>query len=118
MVRQDLEATGDGNDDGEDDDTSSSTPLGSSRRELANVSYQRRRNRAGVVDGVAYSGHAFDQMQNRGITHTVVQHALEHGEPFETRPDTFGLYNATNKIRVIVNASTRQVVTVIPGAPK
>ena len=104
-------------DNDKDDDAPSSSPAGSGRQELSNASYQRRRNRAGVVNNVTYSGHAFDQMQNRGIPFSVVEHALEHGERFDTRPDTIGLYDVANKVRVIVNASTGQVVTVIPGAP-
>jgi hypothetical protein len=53
----------------------SSTPIGS-RRSQMNVPEVNER---GTFDGRNYSGHAFDQMQGRGITPTVVENAIQRG---------------------------------------
>jgi filamentous hemagglutinin len=75
------------------------------------------RNEASWINGRYYTGHALDQMQNRGVVPSVVENALSTGAQFPTRAGTTGFYDAVNKIRVIVNSKTRGVVTVIRGAP-
>ena len=90
---------------------------GSKGFELKNAPYQKVRNAPGQVNERAYSGHAFDQMQNRGIMPSAVENAIGTGSNFSTRAGTLGYYDAVNGIRVIMNSKTGQVVTVIRGAP-
>jgi adhesin HecA-like repeat protein len=91
--------------------------LGRTGNELKNVPYQKVRNEATQINGCNFSGHALDQMQNRGLMPSVVENALKTGTQFPTRAGTTGFYDAVNNVRVIVNSGTRRVVTVIPGAP-
>ena len=86
--------------------------------ELKNSPLQPTRNVAEVINGRSFSGHALDQMQNRGIPLSVVEQALTKGTPFAgKRPGTQGFFDAVNKIRVIINSETGNVITVIPGKP-
>ena len=85
--------------------------------ELSNSEYQPLRNNAASINNKNYSGHALDQMQNRGIPLSVVDDTIENGEQFETnRPNTIGHYDPVNKIRVISNSKTGRIITVIKGA--
>jgi RHS repeat-associated protein len=70
-----------------------------------------------VINGRAYSGHALDQMQGRGLVPSVVENTIRVGVPYATRAGTSGFYDAVNSLRVIINTSTGRVVTTIPGAP-
>ncbi len=55
-------------------------------------------------------------MQNRGIPPSVVDNAIKNGRPFAgNRPNTQGFFDPVNRIRVIVNSQTGNVITVIPG---
>lgn len=90
---------------------------GSKGFELKNAPYQKVRNEATSINGREFSGHALDQMQNRGIMPSGVDNAIKTGETFSTRAGTTGFYDAANKIRVITNSETGRVVTVIRGAP-
>lgn len=86
--------------------------------ELHNTPLQAVRNVPEVINGRSFSGHALDQMQNRGIPLLVVEQALKGGTPFAgNRPGTQGFFDAVNKIRVIINSNTGNVITVIPGKP-
>jgi hypothetical protein len=90
---------------------------GSKGFELSNAPYQPLRNAAGEVNGRLYSGHAFDQMQNRGIMPSVVDNTIQNGVTFPTRAGTTGFFDATNGVRVITNSETGRVITVIRGSP-
>jgi nucleoid-associated protein YgaU len=90
---------------------------GSKGFELHNAPYQPMRNAAGEVNGRLYSGHAFDQMQNRGIMPSVVDNTIATGVNFPTRAGTTGSFDATNGTRVITNSETGRVITVIRGSP-
>jgi len=83
--------------------------------ELKNL--QQIRNTPTTINGTSYSGHALDQMQNRGVMPSVVQNTLHHGTPFPTRAGTTGMFDSVNNVRVISNTETGQIVTVIRGAP-
>ena len=87
---------------------------GSRRAPLSKAEYQPLRNADAVVGERAYGGHALDQMQNRGVTPSVVENAIEHGVP---SPDPIlgrtRFYDSTNNITVITEGD--RVVTVIPG---
>jgi hypothetical protein len=84
---------------------------------LQNAPYQPTRNAPATIGGRSYSGHALDQMQNRGIPPSVVDNTIRNGVQFPTRAGTTGYYDSVNGVRVITNSSTGTVVTVIPGGP-
>ena len=96
-----------------------SAPVGQSGTPLGNAPYLTvPRNPPGTVNGFSYSGHAFDQMQNRGIPPSVVENTINVGQTFPgSTPNTTGYYDPVNNIRVIQNNQTGNIVTVIPGAP-
>jgi hypothetical protein len=71
-------------------------------------------NVPGVVNGRAYSAHAFDQMQGRGIMPSVVDDTIATGVPAASRGATTVFYGAGNNISVVVNAEGK-VVTVSYG---
>ena len=73
---------------------------------------QRVQNTPGTVNGVDYSGHAFDQMRNRGLTPSVVENALKAGtRTAGNTPGTTVVTDAVNKVNVVVNSSGR-IITV------
>ena len=90
---------------------------GSKGFELKNAPYQKVRNQPATINGREFSGHALDQMQNRGIMPSIVENALNTGTRFPTRAGTTGFHDMVNNIRVITNSETGRVVTVIRGAP-
>lgn len=90
-------------------------PVGSSRSQFQVP--PKAQQSGGNVCGRDFSGHAFDQMQARGIMPTVVENTLKTGQPFPTRLGTSGFYDPINNIRVITNSETGRIVTVIPGTP-
>jgi RHS repeat-associated protein len=93
-----------------------SSPTGNSSVQMRNGTQQPRLNSPGSVGNQNYTGHAFDQMQNRGIVPSVVENTIRVGESFSTRAGTSGYYDAANQIRVIVNSESGSVITVIPGS--
>jgi hypothetical protein len=72
---------------------------------------------AAAIEGRTFSGHALDQMQNRGIMPSVVQNTLEQGASFAIRPGTTGFYDFAINVRVILNSENETAVTVIRGSP-
>ncbi len=91
-----------------------STPVGRLGREMT---VKPGTNSPARIAGTDYSGHALDQMQGRGMVPSVVNNAINNGVPFATRAETTGYYDVANNVRVIVNSSNGNVVTVIPGPP-
>ena len=91
--------------------------LGRKGHQLKNLPGQAVRNKPTTINGRNFSGHALDQMQNRGVMPSVVENTIKNGTSFPTRAGTTGLYDATNNVRVILNSETGNVVTVIRGAP-
>ncbi|NTX71009.1 DUF4258 domain-containing protein [Lelliottia amnigena] len=75
-------------------------------------------NSATVIGERAYSAHAIDRMQGRGVPPSAVENTIKTGTTYSTNSGTTGYYDATNNLRVIVNSENGNVVTVIPGAPK
>ena len=71
-------------------------------------------NIPGVVNGRAYSGHALDQMQARGIMPSVVDDAIATGASAPSRGGTSVFYGAGKDVSVVVN-SQGKVVTVSYG---
>lgn len=71
-----------------------------------------------TIQNRLYSGHALDQMQNRGFVPSVVENTINKGQVFSTKSGTVGYYDCVNNVRVIINSNNGKVVTVIPGAPQ
>jgi hypothetical protein len=90
--------------------------LGSRRAPLGNAPYQRLQNGDAVIGGRTFSGHALDQMRNRGLTPSLVENTIQTGirspDPIAGRLRHF---DPVNKITVITEEG--RVVTVIPGRP-
>ena len=82
------------------------------RPQHVNSPLQPVQNSPGTVNGIDFSGHAFDQMRNRGVTPTVVENALRTGTrtPGNT-PGTTVVTDAVNKVKVVINSQGR-VITV------
>jgi filamentous hemagglutinin len=83
------------------------------------VSYQAVRNAEATIGGRSFSGHALDQMQNRGFMPSVVENTIRTETTFPTRAGTgtTGFFDSINNVRVITDTATGRVVTVIPGVP-
>lgn len=81
------------------------------------ISIARGTNAPGVVNGRSYSGHAFDQMQGRGITPSVVDDAVGSGLMSRGADGSRIFYSSENNISVVVNSDGR-VITVGYGAFK
>ncbi|GAA5264102.1 hypothetical protein ACOSOMT5_P0522 [Acidiphilium sp. MT5] len=87
--------------------------------QLENPKYQPSRNTPATINGREFSGHALDQMQNRGIPPSAVENAIKPGNLFNVNEakGTYGYFDQTNNLRVITNIKSGRVVTVIPGSP-
>jgi hypothetical protein len=87
---------------------------GSKRAPMQNVPYQELQNGDAVVEGRVYSGHALDQMRNRGFTPTVVENAIKTGV---SAPDPqlgrTRFYDVANNVTVVTEGE--RVVTVVHG---
>jgi len=95
------------------------SPVGRSGWELKYPKYQDTTRHASTsIQNRLYSGHALDQMQNRGLLPSVVENTIKNGQTFTTKTGTIGYYDSVNNARVIVNYKTGRVVTIIPGPPK
>jgi hypothetical protein len=79
---------------------------------------QPTRNDPTTINGRIYTGHALDQMQNRGLVPSIVESTIGGGIPFSgNQPGTMGYFDPTNNLRIIVN-SQGSVITVMFGKPK
>jgi len=71
------------------------------------------RNAPGVVNGRQYSGHAFDRMQERGFTPTVIENAVTTGRAVPgNKAGTLEIFDDVNGFSVIVNQQSGRVITV------
>lgn len=88
--------------------------LGSKRNRLQNAPFQKLRNADTVIGKRTFSGHALDQMQNRGYTPSVVENAIQRGvRSPDPIPGRFRFYDQNNNITVITEGD--RVITIIPG---
>jgi len=85
--------------------------------ELRNAPYQNVKNTLTMINNREFSGHALDQMQNRGIMPSIVENTIKEGIIFSTKPGTIGYYDRVNNLRIVTNAETGKVITIIPGDP-
>jgi filamentous hemagglutinin len=94
-----------------------SLPMGSKSNQFnqpKNPTYQPTRNTPGTVEGTDYAGHAFDRMQDRGLTPSVIQNTIENGVPTPSRGGTTVFYDSVNNVSVVTN-SEGKVITVKYG---
>jgi RHS repeat-associated protein len=89
-------------------------PNGAGRHtpQSVNSSLQPVQNQSGSVYGREYSGHAFDQMRNRGLVPSVVENTIKHGKisPGSTT-NSIKIHDPANNITVILNSKSK-VITV------
>ncbi len=90
--------------------------LGHKGFELKNSPLQPVRNSPTTISGRDYTGHALDQMQNRGVMPSVVENAVQTGRvtPGNT-PGTSVFFDAANQVRVVTDTASGRVITVIRG---
>lgn len=73
--------------------------------QLRNAPFQPVRNTPGTVGGRQFSGHALDQMQNRGLTPTVIENTIKVGQRFPGKTQgTVRIFDAENSVTVVMNA--------------
>ncbi|NGX48143.1 MAG: hypothetical protein K1000chlam3_01533, partial [Chlamydiae bacterium] len=100
-------------------ETGAASVVGRRGWEISHPHYQNTtRHATTTIQNRLYSGHALDQMQNRGFVPSIVENTIKKGRVFSTKAGTIGYYDSANNVRVIVNPNNGKVVTVIPGAPK
>lgn len=76
-------------------------------------------NSPGSVNGTAYSGHAFDQMQGRGIPPSAVDSTIQTGLPTPGyKTGTIDYYDPVNDLTVITDSDSGRVITVHQGPPQ
>ena len=94
-------------------------PTGFSGRkgfEIKNPTYQPVRNKPEVIEGQPFSGHALDQMQNRGIPLTVVKNAIKYGDTLPGNTAVSIVYvDYENGFRVVKSLETGNIITIIWG---
>lgn len=71
------------------------------------------RNSPGTVDGINYSGHAFDQMRLRGFTPSVIKEAIEYGTVVGDEDPTVITFTSQDRVSVVYNWNTGTVITVM-----
>ena len=90
--------------------------LGHRGFELKNPHYQSLRNKAAIIQNRSYSGHALDQMQNRGLTPSVIEEAIKRGSySIGKNPGTTAYYDMANDVTVILNAEGRVITSSYGG---
>ena len=92
-------------------DVSASAVTGSRGAPLSNPEYQPAQNVATDIGGRTYTGHALDQMRNRGLVPSVIDDTIEYGT--ESAGQDGATVYTTDQARVIVNPDGR-VVTAMP----
>ena len=85
---------------------------GRSGFELRNATIQPIRNKTKIIDGMNFSGHALDKMQNRGIMPSVVKYVIQNGRSVKSRTGTKSFYDSKNHVQVIINSQTNKIITV------
>lgn len=67
-------------------------------------------NESAVIDGILYSGHALDRMQQRGFTPSVVKHIIETGERSLAKHGRVKIYSHENNMSIILEGN--KIVTI------
>jgi len=85
------------------------TPVGKSGNPM---DVPKGTNDGGIVNGIEYKKHAFDQMQSRGITPSVVENTIKNGTATPGKnPGTTAYYDKTNNVTVITNSNGAVITT-------
>ena len=90
-------------------ETPASTPVGRKGSPLRVI---EGANRPRTINGRQYSGHALDRMQERGLTPSVVEDTISRGS--RTPSENGTIVHDTEQARVVTDAATGRVVTVMP----
>ena len=88
------------------DDWEARLPVG---RSDCPLDVSRGTDAAGEAGGRLYSGHAFDRLQGRGFTPSVINNVIENGELVGTEGGSTIYYDAENHISVAVGREGRGV---------
>ncbi len=89
-----------------------STPVG---RVGSRLKVQPGTNAFTTLNGISYSGHVSDRMQERGIPPSDVEEALTTGIVSSSVPGTSRFHDPENNIKVFQNDVTGVVITVFGG---
>ena len=82
------------------------------RPQHVNNPYQPVQNIPTRINGRDFSGHALDQMRNRGLTPSVVENAIQIGNHYSgNRPGTTLINDAINNVKVVINQNGK-IITV------
>jgi RHS repeat-associated protein len=74
------------------------------------------RNEPGEFNGQPFTGHAFDELQNRGIPPSTVDQAIQNGIPNPgNTPGTTRFYDPINNLSVVRDNATGNIITIRPG---
>jgi RHS repeat-associated protein len=73
------------------------------------------RNMPTIINGRPYSGHAIDQMQDRGLYPEVIENTIRTGTTFSARDGAVGYHDPTNDVTVFTNPDTGNIITVRYG---
>jgi hypothetical protein len=88
-------------------------PMGRRGTPIGNHPAQNPLNSSTIINGRTYTGHALDQTQNRGITPSVVENAINTGRRVSGKlPGTTEIIDNTNNISVVIDSETGRVITV------
>ena len=83
---------------------------------MQNAPYQPVRNTPTTINGRDFTGHALDQMQNRGLTPSVVENTIRAGKPSAgSLPGRTRYYDPVNDVTVITDSASGRVITTHPG---
>ena len=94
--------------------TPATAPVGRKGAPLENAPYQPTRHADEIINGREYTGHAIDQVQNRGLVPSVVEDAIQNGRrSADPIPGRTRNYSPDNNVTVITEGD--KVITVIPG---
>ena len=73
-------------------------------------------NAPGEVGGRQYSGHAFDQMQGRGVPPSAVENTVRTGRASpDPIPGRSRHYDSVNDLTVVTDSQSGRVITVMTG---
>ncbi len=92
--------------------------MGNKNLQLKNASFQSfSRNKSQRINGITYSGHAIDKMQNSGIMPSVVENTLNFGQSVRGKKiNTLRYYDNENNISLIVNSKTKKLLQFLMGS--
>ena len=98
------------------DDVVAHAPVGRRGAPLHNAPYHPVRNAPTRINGRDFTGHALDQMQNRGLIPSVVENTIRTDKSSPGRlPGRTRYYDPVNKVTVITDTASGRVLTTYPG---